>query len=92
MVSLWEAIIKYHLGKLPLPESAENYLPTQRTRHQIDSLSLNGTSMRRLANLPPVHRDPFDPMLVCQALEHNLTIVTVNDAFQAYPAPILGSS
>jgi PIN domain nuclease of toxin-antitoxin system len=35
VVSLWEAIIKYHLGKLPLPESAESYLPTQRMRHQI---------------------------------------------------------
>ena len=92
VVSLWEAIIKYHLGKLPLPESAENYLPTQRIKHQIASLSLNETSVRRLAALPPVHRDPFDRMLVCQALEHNLTIVTVDDAFQAYPTPILNRS
>ena len=92
VVSLWEAIIKYHLGKLPLPESAENYLPTQRIRHQIASLSLDETSVRRLADLPPVHRDPFDRMLVCQALEHNLTIVTVDGAFKAYPAPILGRS
>jgi PIN domain nuclease of toxin-antitoxin system len=92
VVSLWEAIIKYHLNKLPLPESAETYLPTQRARHQIASLSLDETSVRRLADLPPVHRDPCDRMLVCQALEHNLTIVTVDGAFKAYPAPILGRS
>ena len=92
VVSLWEAIIKYHIGKLPLPESAESYLPTQRMRHQIASLPLNEASVRRLATLPPVHRDPFDRMLVCQALERNLTIVTVDGAFQDYPAPILGRS
>ncbi len=92
VVSLWEAIIKYHLGKLPLPEPAESYLPTQRMRHQIASLSLRETSVRRLATLPLVHRDPFDRMLVCQALENNLTIVTVDGAFQAYPVPILDRS
>ncbi len=76
VVSLWEAIIKYHLGKLPLPHSPENYLPTQRERHQI-------------ATLPSVHRDPFDRMLVGQAIEHELTIVTVDNVFRAYPVQIL---
>jgi hypothetical protein len=71
---------------------AETYLPTQRARHQIASLSLDENSVRRLAALPLAHRDPFDRMLVCQALEHNLTIITVDGAFQAYPAPILGRS
>ena len=90
VVSLWEAIIKHALGKLPLPHSPESYLPAQRARHQIDSLSLDEASVRRLATMPPVHRDPFDRMLVCQATEHELTIVTVDDVFRAYPAPILG--
>jgi PIN domain nuclease of toxin-antitoxin system len=90
VVSVWEALVKYRLGKLPLPHPPESYLPTQRARHQMASLSLDEASVCHLATLPPVHRDPFDRMLVCQAIAHELTIVTVDDAFRAYPAPILG--
>jgi len=90
VVSLWEAIIKYQLGKLPLPEPPERYLPAQRERHQIADLLLDETSVRQLAALPPIHRDPFDRMLICQALEHQLTIITVDEVFEAYPAPTLG--
>jgi PIN domain nuclease of toxin-antitoxin system len=89
VVSLWEAVVKHRLGKLPLPHPPETYLPTQRARHQIASLSLDETSVRHLAMLPAVHRDPFDRMLVCQALEHGLSIVTVDPVFGAYPAPTL---
>lgn len=90
VVSLWETLIKYHLGKFPLPEPPERYRPTQRARHQITNLPLDEASVRQLAALPPIHRDPFDRMLICQALEHKLTIITVDEIFQAYPAPILG--
>jgi PIN domain nuclease of toxin-antitoxin system len=89
VVSFWEAVIKHALGKLPLPHPPEHYLPTQRARHQIASLSLDEASVRHLATLPAVHRDPFDRMLVCQAMELGLTIVTVDPVFEAYPAPIL---
>ena len=90
VVSLWEAVVKHRLGKLPLPHPPATYLPTQRVRHQIASLSLDEASVRHLAILPSVHRDPFDRMLVCQALEHGLTMVTVDPIFEGYPAPILG--
>ena len=40
VASIWEATVKYQLGKLPLPESPEKYLPNQRIRHQIESLSI----------------------------------------------------
>jgi PIN domain nuclease of toxin-antitoxin system len=89
VVSLWEAVVKYQLGKLPLPQPPENYLPVQRERHRITSLPLDEASVRQLANLAPFHRDPFDRMLVCQALEHDMIIVTVDDAIRAYPARIL---
>jgi PIN domain nuclease of toxin-antitoxin system len=89
VVSLWEALVKYRLGKLPLPHPPETYLPTQRARHQIASLSLDEASVCHLSSLPAVHRDPFDRMLVCQALQHGLSIVTVDPVFGAYPAPIL---
>jgi PIN domain nuclease of toxin-antitoxin system len=50
---------------------------------------MNEASVCQLAILPFVHRDPFDRMLVCQATEHELTLVTVNPVFWAYTAPIL---
>ena len=89
VVSLWEGMIKHQVGKLQLPAPPENYLPTQRERHQIASLPLDEASVRQLARLSPIHRDPFDRMLVCQAMEHQLTIVTVDDVFSAYPARLL---
>ena len=89
VVSLWEAIIKYQLGKLPLPESPERYLPVQRDQHQISSLSLDESSVSRLAELPPIHRDPFDRIMICQAMELGLTIATVDGQVRAYSVPIL---
>lgn len=88
-VSVWEVIVKYQLGKLPLPEHPETYLPKQRDLHQIASLSLDENSVVQLAELPPLHRDPFDRMLICQALQNDLTIATVDSAVRAYPVSVM---
>ena len=85
VVSVWEALVKHQLGKLPLPEPPEKYLPEQRRRHRVSSLMVDEASVTRLAELPPLHRDPFDRLLICQALEHDLTLITVDDAIRAYP-------
>lgn len=88
-VSVWEAIVKYQLGKLPLPEHPKTYLPKQRDLHQISSLSLDENSVIQLARLPPLHRDPFDRMLICQALQSGLTIATVDSEVRAYPVSVI---
>jgi PIN domain nuclease of toxin-antitoxin system len=88
-VSVWETIVKYQLGKLPLPEYPGTYLPKQRDLHQIISLALDESSVVQLAMLPPLHRDPFDRMLVCQALQNGLTIATVDAAVRAYPVSVM---
>ena len=88
VVSLWEATIKYQLGKLPLPQSPSVYLPVQRRRHLIASLPLDEASIGHLASLPPLHRDPFDRMMICQAIEHGLTVMTVDQIVKTYPADI----
>ncbi|BBC24225.1 type II toxin-antitoxin system VapC family toxin [Pseudanabaena sp. ABRG5-3] len=85
VVSVWEATIKYQLGKLPFPESPATYLPRQRIRHQIDSLQIDEASITQLIRLPPLHRDPFDRLLICQSIQHNLTIVTADQAISTYP-------
>lgn len=85
VVSVWEAIIKYQLGKLPLPETPDIYLPRQREAHRIQSLPVYESSVARLATLPPLHRDPFDRLLISQALQHSLTLATVDEIVQVYP-------
>jgi PIN domain nuclease of toxin-antitoxin system len=89
VVSVWESIVTYQLGKLPLPESPETYLPKQRNLHQIASLALDETSVAQLANLPPLHRDPFDRMLICQAVQNGLIIATVDAAVRAYSVSVI---
>jgi PIN domain nuclease of toxin-antitoxin system len=88
-VSLWETIVKHQLGKLPLPEPPASYLPRQRDRHRIASLALDEPSVARLADLPALHRDPFDRMIICQALQNGLSIATLDDAIMGYDVPIL---
>jgi PIN domain nuclease of toxin-antitoxin system len=91
-VSVWEAVIKHQLGKLPLPEPPSVFLPAQRERHRIASLPVDEASVVRLADLPPLHRDPFDRMLVCQALCCRLMLATLDDAIRAYPVPVLAKA
>jgi PIN domain nuclease of toxin-antitoxin system len=52
VVSLWETIIKYQLGKLPLPEPPERYLPIQRERHKIIDLPLDAPVFSSLLRFP----------------------------------------
>jgi PIN domain nuclease of toxin-antitoxin system len=89
IISIWECIIKYKLGKLPLPQSPDIYLPKQRDRHQIINLNLDESSVLQLTKLPSLHRDPFDRMLICQALQHNLSIATADKAIRAYPIKLI---
>jgi PIN domain nuclease of toxin-antitoxin system len=89
VASVWEAVIKYQLGRLPLPEPPQTYLPRQRERHQIASLAIDEASVTQLAELPPLHRDPFDRILVAQALRHGLTVATVDLLVQRYGVPVV---
>ena len=88
-VSLWEIIVKHQLGKLSLPQPPEHYIPEQRKRHRIASLPLEEDSVARLQQLPPLHRDPFDRMLICQALAREFTLLTVDDKIRAYPVQVM---
>ena len=89
VASVWEAVIKYALGKLPLPEAPAQYLPRQRQAHRIASLGVEEGALVHLASLPPLHRDPFDRILIAQALQHGLKLATVDDAVRADTVPLL---
>jgi len=84
VVSEWEIVIKYQLGRLPLPAPPGVYIPVQRRRHRIDILSLDEGAVMVLEKLPSIHRDPFDRMLISQALDNGLTLITGDGTMKQY--------
>jgi PIN domain nuclease of toxin-antitoxin system len=84
-VSVWEIAVKNRLGRLPLPASPETFVPRQRVQHGIESLPLDEESCLQLLRLPPIHQDPFDRMLVCQAIVRGLAILTPDPLITQYP-------
>ena len=89
VVSSWEIAIKNCIGRLPLPESPAKFIPTQRKRHDIESLTLDEEATLYLNRLPVLHKDPFDRMLVCQAIVQHLVILTPDDLINQYPVRTL---
>lgn len=88
-VSAWEIVVKHALGRLPLPEPPERFVPAQRELHGIDPLALDEESALHLVRLPPLHKDPFDRMLICQALVQGLAILTPDALINQYPVRTL---
>ena len=84
-VSVWEIAVKHGLGKLPLPYSPVRFIPAQRERHGIASLPLEEQAILYLPKLPLLHRDPFDRVLICQAIQHELTLLTPDPLITQYP-------
>lgn len=89
VVTAWEIAIKQSLGKLELSRPAELWLPEvlERTGVQVAEVSLAAALLVRA--LPWHHRDPFDRLLIAQALEGGFTIVTRDEVFTAYGVPVL---
>lgn len=84
-VSAWEIAVKHAIGRLPLPEAPERFVPRERSRHGIDGLPLDEDSTLQLPRLPALHRDPFDRMLICQAITHGLVLATPDPEIARYP-------
>lgn len=83
--SAWEITVKHNLGKLPLPCPPHEFVPAQRLAHRIESLSISESATLQLSSLPDRHRDPFDRMLVCQAITEGLVILTPDAQIRQYP-------
>ena len=88
-VSAWEIMVKHSAGKLPLPSEPVSFIREQRKQHEIKPLSLDESSVFHLVALPGIHRDPFDRMLVCQAIEHGLSILTPDHMINQYPVRVV---
>ena len=81
--SVWEMAIKAALGKLTTPDDLDDQLRLNR----FDVLPITLAHARAVEHLPPLHRDPFDRMLVVQAQVEGLTLVTRDRLVQQYAVP-----
>jgi PIN domain nuclease of toxin-antitoxin system len=88
-VSAWEIAVKTAMGRLALPLDPSEFITAYRRETGIASLPLHERAAGALAGLPAVHKDPFDRMLVCQAIAHQLTIVTPDVRIRRYPVPTI---
>jgi len=85
----WEIAIKFGLGRLPLPEPPERYVPTRMRAIGAQALPIEHAHALAVASLPALHRDPFDRLLVAQAEAAGATILTADPAVAQYPAETL---
>jgi len=87
--SAWEIAVKHRLGRLPLPSPPDEFVPAQRAAHGIEPLPVDEETALHVAKLPDLHRDPFDRLLVAQALVAGLVLLTPDDDIRKYPARTL---
>jgi PIN domain nuclease of toxin-antitoxin system len=87
--SAWEIATKHALGRLPLPQPAAAFVTTMRERHRIASLPIDEESVLQTARLPLLHHDPFDRLLMCQAIVHGLALVTPDPLIAQYPVRVV---
>ena len=83
--SVWEIAIKYGLKRLPLPAQPSRFVPEARQAHGVESLPIEEVATAHVAQLPALHRDPFDRLLVSQAIVHGLTLLTPDPVITRYP-------
>jgi PIN domain nuclease of toxin-antitoxin system len=88
-VSAWEIGIKHAIGRLPLPARPDIFVPKVREASGIVTLDINEESALHAGRLPSLHADPFDRMLVAQAIVHGMTILTPDPEIEQYAVRVL---
>lgn len=88
-VSAWEIVIKHAIGKLPLPSAPEIFVSEMVVEHGLVSRSISLGAIFQWGKLPMIHRDPFDRLLVAQAIDDGLTLVSCDSEIRKYPVPCL---
>jgi PIN domain nuclease of toxin-antitoxin system len=85
VVSSWEITIKYGLQRVILKDHPDRFISQHRAKLAADILPLDEDSVFHLTRLPSVHSDPFDRMLICQAMVHGMILVTPDQNIAKYP-------
>ena len=84
VVSYWEICLKQSRGKLKLNEGWEDQFRQKMEEHNISWLGVKPTHCLGIVDLPDIHRDPFDRLLIAQALHENFVIITIDEHIRRY--------
>lgn len=84
VVSIWEIAIKYSLGRLDLKMPLEDFVGQHLTPSKVAILPIAVPHILKVAALPHHHRDPFDRLLIAQAMTENVPLVSADSAFDQY--------
>jgi len=87
--SVWELQIKIQNGKFSFSDMLENVIADERRTNRLQILPVNLSHALYLENLPLHHKDPFDRLLISQAIVENLTLVSADPKFSAYQVNLL---
>jgi len=85
VASCWEIAIKYSAGKLFLPQSPAQFVRENRARLGTETLPVDEESALHVTLLPDIHKDPFDRILICQAIVHGMLLLTPDERIARYP-------
>ena len=75
-VSVWEIVLKHAVGKLPLPEPPDAWLPQQISHWQLETIPIAQSAIYRSGTLPKAHHDPFDRLIAASAMESGLSLLS----------------
>jgi PIN domain nuclease of toxin-antitoxin system len=89
LASVWEISLKYHSGKLPLPQPPRTWVEEQLRAQCIDVLPLQRHTFYQAAALPPVHKDPFDRVIAADALQRDLRLISPDIPFHHYGCRVI---
>ncbi len=92
VLCLWEMLIKRGKGLLRIDTDGATvtaFWQAQCSALALETLAVDADAIRHLEHLPALHKDPFDRLLICQAIEHGLGIVTPDEAIRQYPVKTL---
>jgi PIN domain nuclease of toxin-antitoxin system len=84
--SAWEIVINHATGRLDVSGPVDRFVQDEREAAGFEPLAIDEQSALHIVRLPPLHRDPFDRMLVSQAIVHGMTILTPDPLSTQYPA------
>ena len=84
VVSAWEMAIKVSVGKLKLPDALDQFVPAQLVANGFVQLPMEFRHAVKVSTLTFHHRDPFDRLLIAQAIEENMHIVSADAMFKRY--------
>ena len=85
IVSIWEIAIKYGLGKLNLEVPFDDFIDRQIIQNGIQRLDIKLEHLKLVSALPLHHRDPFDRLLIAQAIIEDILIISADRVFSLYP-------